>query len=352
MSSQEVYNLYLSEMGYSEQEVLSMHDPKQMGEQGALAIGALIGTFAKIIGSESSSTSDREYAIFNLSILNSNTNWLLREVIDARLRKRFGEADIAYFEGAFAGVFPTNDYNARVVSKYPGLILFDTACFELVEAFVWIGMWEAPYEERAVKIANIAKLLFDERKLPSKAQLDHSSLQSQNSKAAGRKVWISDITTATEEFILAHEYGHLTLHTQRGSGAEGGNKKAQEFEADFWAAASLLRPNSLWGDGDRSISLGYETQIAGICAALGIAHIMEVLAPMTHETGYPSAKDRLHCLTQAIGSETFNRYANWGLPFLDLASATAIFLSFGEAGFTPPQSREDQEKLQPLLLSA
>jgi hypothetical protein len=351
MANHKLYTRYLEEMGYSENEVLNILNPSEMNSRTAIGVGGVIGLMAGLVRSEKSAETDKNYAVSILKSLTANTNWLLKEVIDGRLKKRFNETGIDYYSAAFPGVFPTNDFNARAVSKYPGLVLLDTACFELIEAFTWIGMWDASYEERAIQIGEIARTLFQERKLPAKTALEHYSLAPNYPGVTGRKVWINDIVTAAEEFILAHEYAHLTLHVDRVSVLSAADRTAQEYEADAWAIDALLRPNTLWGADAKEVILGYETQLAGVCAALGIAHFMEVLTPLPAGSSYPTAQRRMRSVLDQVKLAKVDQYLGLGLPLLDLASAVAIYLTLGRAGFAKPTSANDIARIRNLFIS-
>lgn len=352
MARREDYLAFLAEMGYSEAEVLDALKKDEMTRQDHLSVGELIGTLSSVFknADDQEAPDDvKEWATSVFEGLTANTNWLLQTTIDGRVKKRLEDARIVVPVEVYPGVFPTNDFNARAVEGHPGLVLLDTACFELVEAFIWISMLEAQYQERVESIAAIARKLFDERTLPAKALLNHRSLEG----AVGKKAWITGFTTAAEEFVLAHEYGHVLLHARFESGPlEERELSARELEADQWAAELMLRPSAMWGRGPQAATFGYQTEIGGIAASLGIAHFMEQLSRADGYGCHPTASSRARAFLDLLQVKGLEHHAGWAIYMLDMASAVAIYLVLGDEGLRAPQSEDRQRLIDELFISA
>lgn len=290
MATKNDYLQYLADAGYSEDEVLAMLDPTEFAKQGLkskMALAQLMGIAAKLLQDESET--NRNFAEHIFKSMANNTNYLLQSTIDGRLKKRFSETGVVYRDGLFPGVFPTNDFNARAISKFPGLVLIDTACIEIIETVIRLFMSDASNAELIGLIAKVIEKLQVQRRLPETHERDHPSFQ--RPEIAGRNIYIIEYTTSSEEFVLAHEYAHYSMGHNDRLATSSLDRKRLEFEADSWAAEALLRPNSLWDPKD-----GIETQIAGIFVVLGIAHVIECINRkhelLTYDEGYPTAIQR------------------------------------------------------------
>jgi len=305
MASRQDYLDYLAEQGYSEDEVLRMLDPAQADSGTSTAVGGVVGIMAGLIRDGNSKES--AWALEILQSLNANTNYLLQNIINGRLKKRYLEAGIEHPEDIFPGVFPTNDFNARAVAKVPGLVLIDTACFELIEAGSWIYFSRDSIDSRNARIQSIVGDVICTRRLPPKSALDHPSLRGPESSPY--KSLVTDVTTAAEEFVLAHEYAHFALGHY--SQATEKSRSRLELDADRWAMESLLQETTLLADRRD----GLITQIAGAMMFFGLAHLVEAAqksAGVFESSDYPAAMERFSVIRELLRRFGLEEYCRHG----------------------------------------
>jgi hypothetical protein len=188
--------------------------------------------------------------------LNASTNDLL-QLMDRSLRTRCERVGLAVPEHAFAGVFPTNTLNAHVVQRSGwDLVLVNTGTFELLEAVLSQFLSLTPGIERATA-QNIAKEI--EAYCTGDGIRHRGDAIARPTRDDSRRGSV-DFLSACEEFMLAHEYGHLVLghlgpKTVRMAIPGHGvidvveKSKHQEYDADLWAADAIARIYNASHDG-------------------------------------------------------------------------------------------------------
>ena len=149
----------------------------------------------------------------------------------------------------FAGVFPTNSFNAHVVAR-PDLylVLINTGAFELLGLLAGLFFVEAfgSRAERAGQAAAHVNTYCERRIFPEAVDLARPQVGPEFF------AWQIHLITAAEEFALAHELGHIVCghaggRVTRLALAAGhpitvaAKSTEQEEEADRWALAALTR---------------------------------------------------------------------------------------------------------------
>jgi hypothetical protein len=122
---------------------------------------------------------------------------------------------------------------------------------------------------------------------------------------------------ALEEYIVAHELGHLTLghitagHTRQLSPPKGnsfqviGKSEFQEFQADMWACRTLIMSARKRNRTDSDVALA----VAGLSMGLGIGLMVEASANkhgIRLADGHPPARERLYMAQ--VGYELFGAH--------------------------------------------
>lgn len=109
-------------------------------------------------------------------------------------------------DDAFAGVFPTNSFNAHVVRRPEVfLVLINTGAFELMEllnALFFVKHFGSG-PERVRLAAKYVQDYCDKRIFPAATELARTKPDMEYFD------WQIHLVTAAEEFALGHEYGHI-----------------------------------------------------------------------------------------------------------------------------------------------
>jgi len=195
------YLSFLEEFGLSESSVLPIADIQKLPPE---RIGMLLGGLASVKDS-------REKAALELMAKTlaegTNTNKLLEQLTE-NLRKDWSAIGLNVPNNAYSGVFPTSSFNAQCTYRKNGyLILLDTGCFELIEAATYVLL---STEEQAVKTKTLASVLtkyLQQNALPDAGSMNLDGLSGPGSFQRLNTVYVS--VTSAEEFVIAHEYGHI-----------------------------------------------------------------------------------------------------------------------------------------------
>ncbi len=153
-----------------------------------------------------------------LSSLESNSNVLI-EGIAGSLEERLSSlgaprTPIPYY----AGVFPTNSFNAQaVLIDDVALILIDTGCFSVLEALILLWGCVEDVQESLQRAAKIVVDYVDNYVAPEPTKYDHPDMHRDGYKLLA----YSMIVTKTEEFVIGHELGHLRFGHLLGQRAPG-----------------------------------------------------------------------------------------------------------------------------------
>jgi hypothetical protein len=258
----------------------------------------------------------------------SNTNVLLAE-INRRLIVRVADHKILAAKDVYAGVFPTNTFNAHVVQRADQpLVLVNTGAFELLEgAIVPFSLLKpGSARQQARVLARFVRQYCEERALPQGDQFEDFHSDEERSKFA------VDLLTAAEDFVLAHEYGHLanghvgnavadlTFRDDGRSIQVPSRQVNEEYEADRWAAHALLS-SALNTPGDEEwlvicsgplLFLSVAALVEGYHAKLGL-----------NQDTHPPAITRYTEIRTALAKAGFNRHTHLGASFRDFCAIVA-----------------------------
>ena len=193
----------------------------------------------------------------------ANTNDLIA-LMNGSLVRRFAARGIKIPSDVFVGVFPTNSFNAHVVSRPPWqLILINTGTFEFLEATlsIYLSLNPGTARDGAKMLAKLVREYCDEKGYQKNSNYRHPVLDSQRLDA------VRHFVTVIEEFAIAHEYGHLAKGHVGNALADiavnpklkisvAAKTKEQEFEADRWATNALLTVYSNESEGEGASLVG------------------------------------------------------------------------------------------------
>ena len=243
-----------------------------------------------------------------------NTNDLLA-VMNAALVDRFAKAGLQLTQPVFAGVFPTNTFNAHAVMR-PNtyLILVDTGMVEILGAMTTIlaSLDLGTARTEAKRAAVLLRQYCDDRQLPTYAQLNATPL------GGDRLMLMTHAASAAEEFVLAHEYAHIIrgdvghlFFSDPGNRPKRDSLSDSETEADLWAADAVMRVAS--SDEERII------RCTGPLVFLATAGLIE--AYMEQKKGqprfdtHPPASNRIVQLRYSLAKAGLNEAAQLGATF-------------------------------------
>lgn len=362
------YLSFLDEFGLSESSVLPMADIKKLPPEG---IAMLIGGLASVKDS-------RERAALELMAKTltegTSTNALL-EKLAGNLQKDWAGIRVSAPKNAYIGVFPTNSFNAQCTFRQNGyLVLLDTGCFELIEAATYILLCTADQQTKAKTLASVLRKYLEENALPEAGSMNLPGLSGAGSYPRLSTVYVT--VTSAEEFVIAHEYGHIAnkhlapttgessqLHfritslklgqPRRQKSAEHVSKgsfltrlfgeqsktvapsvatpsiksleviakeKHQEYEADIWAAHALVRRAQEKGGNAIPIAC------AGPVISLGLALLIEEYIKdkgLPLNDTHPPASGRLYVVDALYDVFKVRDQAYLGRRFLELVGDCA-----------------------------
>jgi hypothetical protein len=267
----------------------------------------LLGAMMEILGDH-----DRANQLEKMESGNAN---MLLEGLASDLRRRCSGNRMPHVETpVFHGVYPTKLFNAVTVPRSSGhLVLMESATLEIIEVVTSLIMAQSEVSDdhlRNIEMIcqgywdNISARLRD-RYLPPHVEIYDLELNISADEHADSV----ELTTTTEEFVIAHEWGHISLGHAVAEGpcalgvaqtdaiSNSESTWEDEFSADLWAARALLGPaRNLWygENADADLSL------AGIHLFLGLARIIESFASHDgHEaTTHPPTSERIWMINQ------------------------------------------------------
>jgi Peptidase family M48 len=196
------YLSFLEEFSLSESSVLPIADIKKLPPEG---IAMLISGLASVKDS-------REKAALELMAKTltegTNTNQLLEKLAE-NLKKDWAAIRVSAPKNAYIGVFPTNSFNAQCTYRKNGyLVLLDTGCFELIEAATYVLLCTADQQTKTKALASVLTKYLEENALPDAGSMNLPGLGGSGSFPRLNLAYVS--VTSAEEFVIAHEYGHIT----------------------------------------------------------------------------------------------------------------------------------------------
>jgi hypothetical protein len=254
----------------------------------------------------------------------ANTNVLLAE-LNRRLTLRISKHNIMVPEGVYVGVFPTNSFNAcSDLIDSQKLILVNTGAFELLEALTTLFILHCSDTNGAhPKVAaQFIQQYCQHKALPHPDQWTAVELHHEGQLA-------THLTTVSEEFLVAHEYGHFVSghlgHAVRTFESKADPKSwAEEFLADRWATNALTISTSN-NTSDEELSI--------VCSGPLVFFAVQSLIE-DYERGkqdieshtHPPAVDRCIEIRLVLARAGFNRYTKLGVSFREFCLLVATEL--------------------------
>lgn len=389
------YLSFLEEFGLSESSVLPIADIKKLPPEG---IAMLIAGLASV-------KDKRERAALELMAKTltegTSTNALL-EKLAADLKRDWAAIRVSAPKDAYIGVFPTNSFNAQCTFRKNGyLVLLDTGCFELIEAATYILLSTADQQTKAKTLASVLTKYMDENALPEAGSMNLPGLSGQGSFPRLSTVYLT--VTSAEEFVIAHEYGHIAnKHVSPTTGESSGlhfritslklgqprrqkapepvpsgsflkrlfggqprtvaptpsvtappsksleviaKEKHEEYEADIWATHVLVRR------AQTKKSAALPVACAGPVISLGLALLIEEYIKakgMALNDTHPPAADRLYMVDALYDLVGVRDQAYLGRRFLELVGDCAQVM-FSRQISVPTLDRELNRSLESAL---
>jgi hypothetical protein len=343
------YLSFISSRGYQEKQLLPIFDTsKRTPEMGA---AVFVGLMQALKQDSPELLRFVSWLAVNTLTGRDNTNLLIYQLTESLLKDL--QTEKIAFPPFFAGVFPTDSFNAQC---YPyqsqNLILINTGCMELASTVTTAFFSKKTDSEKVDDFALAVQKYVDTGQRTEATAIEAPGVD------WGTAI-VSRVLNAVEEFIIAHELGHLVLgHVQEGAtrnmGANGdlavvSKTPFQEFQADVWAFKTLT---------SRAITVSTSASqlavvLAGPMIALGIALVVEAAAaarkPISSD-GHPPARERLYLLQ--ILYELLRVHRDSGLAYqFDTLVKLCLSTRFPAAQPPPFLDRDLNRKLIPVLRS-
>jgi hypothetical protein len=207
------------------------------------------------------------------------------------------------------------------------LILVNTGAFELLEGAVvpFSSLKPGSARQQAQVLAKLVRQYCEERTLPSGDQFENFEFDEDRQKFGVH------LLTAAEDFILAHEYGHLASGHVGNAVAElaliGGRSIQvpdrewdEEYEADRWAAQALLSsPLDPASDEEQMVICSGALLFLSVAALVEAYHSKLGLRFDTH----PPAISRYTEIRKALANAGLNRHTRLGVTFRNFCAIVA-----------------------------
>jgi hypothetical protein len=348
-SGRAAYLCFLATMGYGEAELLPVI---QRDKVTAEMHGALLAALMQAAQSDDKKLVMAVIWMAHNTILGrDNTNLIINELattLAADLKKT--QITVPPF---YAGVFPTDSYNAQCkVFNGERLILIDTGCMEMAEAIVIAFLSKMEPGDKVEEISSAV-----DRYVLQGKRADGTTFNTEGIDFGSGLV--AHLTNAFEEFIVAHELGHLTLghcedqqirHLQprKGVSVDVTDKtEQQEFQADMWACQALIHSARSRHRSDSDLPLA----VGGISMGIGVGLLVEASAKkhgVQLPPGHPPTLERLYMLEVAF--ELFGAHADAYVArrFRELLEQV-VAEKYRNAEMPPMLDRDLNKKLMPVL---
>ncbi|MDE3089663.1 MAG: hypothetical protein KGJ80_09830 [Chloroflexota bacterium] len=197
MPNEDAYKRFLANFGMSVSQVPPILPQDLMGN----VLGLLNRQKGQIAKSQQSQFSEL------LKAYETNTTNLIMQNISRDLSKRIAQLGLPKQCDVYAGVFPTNSFNAQATLVGNGaLVLIDVGCFSLIEAITMLFAWNGDMERKTVLACQFIKRYVSDYAIPSPKEYDHPSLHD-----GIRLMAFTQVVSKAEEFVLAHEHAHVAL---------------------------------------------------------------------------------------------------------------------------------------------
>lgn len=343
------YLSFLTAQGYSEEELLPVIQREKVTPEmrGALLVALM----------QAAQSNDPKFVTAvvwmaqNTIIGRDNTNLIvhgLAAALTADLKK--AKISVPTF---YAGVFPTDSYNAQCkIFNGERLVFLDTGCMEMAETIVMSFLSKA---QTTQKIAEISSAI--DRYVLHGQRADSSKVNSEGVNFDGGLV--SALVNSFEEYMLAHELGHLALghaedrgirhlKSKNGSPLDVVEKSEfQEFQADVWACRALIHVTRTRNRTDSDLALA----VGGLAMGLGVGLLVEASAQkhgIPLPPGHPPARERLYMLEVAFELFGAHKDAYIGRRFHELLEAV-VAQRYPATELPPMLDRSLNQKMLPVL---
>jgi hypothetical protein len=314
------YLKFLSSMGYGEEEVLPVIDRKRVTpEMHAATLSALL------MAEKNSDPKLVQYVgwmAYNLVTGRDSSNLIL----DGIARKLSADLTAAGVNVPtfYAGIFPTNSVNAQCrIADGQYLVLLDTGCMEMAESLAIAFASKIEIDEKATEVARAI-----ERYVRRGERIDPFALTPRGINWGTGLVPV--LTTAFEEYILAHELGHLILghvgvdRTRLHSPSFGRpfevseKSRFEELQADMWACRALIERAKHAADAKTGVLLAECAVTMGLGAGLMVEAAAKEFGISLSDDGHPRAADRLYMMQVAYELLGVHREAGMARHFMEI----------------------------------
>lgn len=331
MPSKNEYLEYLMEKGMSESDVLPVLDKdfkddfrKAMSNPDLMS--SIVSAALQASKGDENSLKELDKLKIVLELANENANDFINKVIKNNLHQHCEMAGIYLPENIYVGIFPISSYNAHIVRRNEGfLALINTGYIELIESIIEVSSYEINIKAKAKIIAEWLTNYLTNSKIPTIHERQHLFNLYKTGKDNGLN---SYLTTATEEFILLHEYGHCYLNHFDERADLNENviySYRKEYEADLWALKIQIEKSYKLADEYMSA-----IKIYGFYVFLGIGALIEKFQTeklgLNKTTTHPTAVDRIWNLEAFLKSINKLDDIYLGTKFLKVLDETSIFL--------------------------
>lgn len=327
------YLSYLEENGLSELDVLPiLHDDYKDRFREIISSEDTMKTVIDIAFSASKGNKEAvEYAkkmTTMFGLMNSNANEFINEVIKKNLHEHCQMADIKLPDNLYVGIFPIDSFNAHIIKRSNGyLVLINTGFVELIESIIEIFSYPL---DNQIKAQIINKWIIDylrNSNIPSIHEREKiaDKFQVKGKSYDGLSTYL---TTAAEEFVLLHEYGHYAMnHMEEKIPYENRilYSHKREYEADLWALKIQIEKSNKIADEDmRAI------KIFGAYAFLGIGALIEKylvkILDQSIGNSHPPCTKRIWNLEAFLKSIGNREDCHLGLNFMQLIDESVSIL--------------------------
>jgi hypothetical protein len=329
MSCRKRYLSYLADKGLSEKDVVPIlsHRPTatllqsigegvQSGELTDMAYAKVLieAALGWALPTDISESDLLELVDRVVAVSSANANALL-EYLSTNLRERLLCAGIDLPDSLCFGVFPTRSFNAFTVGSADGpLVLLDNGCFQIAEvASHSVACHLAGFDVRS-RFVEILERYWILKQLPDDKIVDSF----RNHLSDDQRMIAIKLTSAVEDFAIAHEYGHVAMGHNQTTPVTAqslyGNIEVRrrgwenEHSADMWAAEVLSNAAKQIGDHE------VEVCFAGMMIFLGVASLMELYSKWkgTYCDTHPPALDRCDRIHQQMISNKLDQCLDIG----------------------------------------
>jgi hypothetical protein len=343
------YLRFLGSRGYREDELLPVIQREKVTPE--MKAQLFVALFQALKSDDRKFLNAIVWMAYNTLLGRDNTNLTIYG-LSQPIAEDFRNAGIV-IAPFYAGVFPTDSYNAQCcVFEGQNLVLLDTGLIEMAESLVVSFLSKAPISQKVLDFSTTIDEYVLRGKRADSSDVDSTGVDFGSGFAAA-------VTTSFEEFIIAHELGHLAL-----GHADGGRLRRlvpkvgesidviaksefQEYQADIWACRTLIDRARRREHADSNLPLA----IAGVALGLGVGLLVEASAQrhgIRLASGHPPASDRLYMVETCFELFGAHEDAFVARRFRELLEEV-IRSRYTDAELPPLLSRDLNQKLIPVL---